>query len=74
MVADITTDPTFDVTGERPLFDIDPYQNDLVYQRYVVSPDGQRFVMIRNIRSGESDEGPVVVLNFFEELKERAGK
>jgi hypothetical protein len=30
--------------------------------------------MIRNIRSEGAEEGPVVVLNFFEELKERAGK
>ena len=74
MVSDVTTDPTFGVTGERPLFDITPYQNDLAHQRYEVSPDDQRFIMIRNIRSEGADEGPVVVLNFFEELKERAGK
>jgi hypothetical protein len=74
MVADVTTDPTFGVTGERELFDIKEYQSDLTHHRYVVSPDDQRFVMIRNIRSEGADEGPVVVLNFFEELKERAGQ
>ena len=38
---------------------------------YDVSPDGQRFLMIKEVARGSSSTraGMVVVLNWFEELK-----
>ena len=44
-----------------------------VVSPYDVSPDDQRFVMIR-LRGGAAGDALVVVENFFEELKERVGR
>jgi Tol biopolymer transport system component len=73
IVAAVTTDPTFDVFGERALFVITGHQNDLTHRRYDVTPDSKRFVMIRNIPFQGQGEDPVLVLNFLEELKSKAG-
>ena len=40
-----------------------------IYPQYDVSPDDQRFVMLRN--EGAADSELVLVLNWLEELKER---
>jgi serine/threonine-protein kinase len=51
-----------------------PYFRGLSGRTYDVSPDGQRFLMIRNAES-TAEQRPtqiVVVLNFFEELKRLA--
>ncbi len=42
------------------------------HQSYDVTPDDQRFVMIRNSRDVEASE-LIVVENFFEELKAKVG-
>ncbi len=42
------------------------------HQQYDVTPDGQRFVMIRNVGVEERSE-LIVVENFFEELKAKVG-
>ncbi len=40
---------------------------------YDVTPDDQRFVMIRNLGAEEATE-LIVVENYFEELKAKVGK
>ena len=58
------------VTGEpQVLFSIQEYASSGSHQQYDVTPDGQRFVMIRNRGTGER----TLVENFFEELKAKVG-
>ena len=71
MVVEITTDPTFSAGTPQVLFEGDFQRGNLSNANYDVSPDGQRFVMIQE---GASDSAPPqinVVLNWFEELKQR---
>jgi serine/threonine-protein kinase len=58
---------------QRILFSASEYLTDVFYQRYDVTPDGQRFVMIRPGGEGIGELQFVVVENFFEELKEKVG-
>ena len=68
------TEPRFEPLGLEVLFDA-PFYNPAAHRRhYDITPDGQRFLMI-GTRS-DADEGAVsprinVVLNWFEELKQR---
>ena len=69
IAVDITTDPAFTAGNPRVLFE-GIYRQTRIGQ-YNVTPDGQRFLMIKE---GESDSAPTqihVVLNWFEELKQR---
>ena len=72
MVVEVLPGPTF-VTGERRvLFSTQGFRSNPVHQQYDVTPDDQRFVMIRNLgRQGASEL--IVVENFFEELKAKVG-
>jgi hypothetical protein len=55
------------VTGTpRRLFSVAPYRSARNRQQYDVSPDGQHFVMIRDVAAGVSDV--VHVDNWFPEL------
>ena len=69
MAIEILPGSTF-VTGERhTLFSVAPgFRLVPVHQQYDVTPDDQRFVMIRNRGVGERGE-LIVVENLFEELK-----
>ena len=72
MVVEVLPGPTF-VTGERRvLFSMQGYRSNPQHQQYDVTPDGQRFVMIRN-RGVEETSELIVVENFFEELKAKVG-
>ena len=72
MAADIAAQPGFTVGKPRMLFE-GPYQTawtDL--PNYDVSPDGQRFLMLKPIESADAAPTQInVVLNWFEELKRR---
>jgi len=72
MAVEITTQPTFRVGTPRMLFESPNYPNPMLIARFDVSPDGQRFLMLK---AGEqATEGLTqihVVLNWFEELKRR---
>ncbi len=51
-------------------------QNLSHYKMWDISPDGKRFLMVKNESAGETSAGgaPVkinIVLNWFEELKQR---
>ena len=69
MVVDITTEPALDSGEPRLLF---PLEGQMIFMsghihRYDISADGQRFLMV-----DPADRGTInVVVNWFEELKER---
>jgi hypothetical protein len=66
-VARASTPP---IGTQRVLFSTRAYAADQYYRTYDVTPDGQRFVMLRlPPGQGEDDLRVVVVENFFEELK-----
>ena len=68
MVVAINTQATFSATTPRVLFE-GPYELGLGFrQNYDVTPDGQRFVMVRAAQGSERAQINVV-LNWFEELK-----
>ena len=64
MVVDVQTEPSFTASRPRLLFE-GQYGND-----FDVAPDGQRFLMVRS-EQGEVPTELNVVLNWFEELKQR---
>ena len=72
MSVEIATQPTFSAGRPRVLFEGNRYLSDSILVRYYdVSPDGQRFLMIR---TNEPEPAPTqinVVLNWFEELQRR---
>jgi serine/threonine protein kinase/Tol biopolymer transport system component len=72
MAVDITTQPGFSAGKPRVLFEGRYEPAPGTTPNYDVSPDGQRFLMIK---AGESAQGAPtqinVVLNWFEELKQK---
>jgi hypothetical protein len=72
MAVDITTDPAFRAGTPRMLFDGPQYRDAAGRADFDVSPDGQRFLMLKE---AEQQPGALtqlhVVLNWFEELKRR---
>jgi eukaryotic-like serine/threonine-protein kinase len=68
----ITTQPSFSVGKPQLLFEGPYVLGGGAFPDYDVSPDGQRFLMLKG---GEQEAAPTqinVVLNWFEELKRRA--
>jgi serine/threonine protein kinase/Tol biopolymer transport system component len=72
MAVDIVTQPSFSAGKPRMLFQ-GPYERSpATSPNYDVSPDGQRFLMLKPVDAGESAPAQInVVLNWFEELKRR---
>jgi hypothetical protein len=69
----IRTSPTFSAGAPMKLFD-GPYLGGPYWRTYDVSPDGLRFLMVKDSAAAERLSTPmslVVVLNWFEELKRR---
>jgi serine/threonine protein kinase/Tol biopolymer transport system component len=73
MAVDITTQPSFSVGKPRMLFQGPYVPTPITFPFYDVSPDGQRFLMIKPSEqtSSSSLTQIVVVQNWFEELKRR---
>lgn len=70
MAVEITTQPGFSAGKAKLLFAAHYQATPNVNSNYDVSPDGQRFLMLKP--SGEHDATQInVVLNWFEELKRR---
>jgi hypothetical protein len=69
MVVTVSTNPDFSPAAPVMLFegryDVDPLGNDT--RNYDVTPDGERFLMIR--RDDDPERQLNVVLNWFQELK-----
>jgi hypothetical protein len=73
MVAvEIAAQPSFSVGTPKVLFE-GPYQPaPFTTPNYDVSPDGQRFLMIKPSAAGEAAPTQIVVVqNWFEELKQK---
>jgi eukaryotic-like serine/threonine-protein kinase len=62
--------PTFSAGTPTKLFG-GRYAGSPFWRTYDVSPDGQRFLMIKDNTAGDQPASMVVVLNWFEELKAR---
>jgi len=72
MVADVVNQTNFTVSKPRMLFEGRSLPTPATSPNYDVSPDGQRFLMLK--RAGQDDQGPTqinIVLNWFDELKRR---
>ncbi len=71
MAVDITTQPSFSPGTPNLLFEGEYFANGGVRRaNYDVTPDGQRFVMIKAAEKDEGQKSKInVVLNWFEELK-----
>jgi len=73
MAAEITTQPSFSAGQPKVLFEGHYQSAPGTFPNYDVSPDGQRFLMLK--ASEQEAAAPTqinVVLNWFEELKRRA--
>ena len=72
MAVEITTEPTFSAGSPRLLFEGAFMSGTVFLPYYDVTPDGQRFVMLKPVESETSAPTQInVVLNWFEELKQR---
>jgi hypothetical protein len=73
MAVDIATLPSFSASTPKVLFEGQYQLLSTSTPNYDVSPDGQRFLMLKPIEQGAQIN---VVLNWFEELKQKvpAGK
>ena len=71
MVVPVETEPTFSAGRPSVLFEGSYVVSTITraYRYYDVSPDGQRFLMLKEAGTEEAQIN--VVLNWFEELKER---
>jgi eukaryotic-like serine/threonine-protein kinase len=73
MVAvEIATQPGFVAGTPRTLFEGHYAMAPVTFPNYDVSPDGQRFLMLKPVEQAESASTQInVVLNWFEELKQK---
>ncbi len=71
MVVDITTEPSISAGTPKLLFEGTFQGATLSRANYDVTPDGQRFVMIQAVEPEQAPTQINVVLNWFEELKQR---
>jgi Tol biopolymer transport system component/predicted Ser/Thr protein kinase len=72
MAVDITTQPTFTAGSPRLLFAGRYEQGPNYTPGYDVSPDGQRFLMVKPSEQAQAAPTQInVVLNWFEELKQK---
>ena len=72
MVIEVLPGATFVRGARRALFSVQGFVSTIFHQQYDVTPDDQRFVMIRNLGAEDADE-LIVVENFFEEVKAKVG-
>jgi hypothetical protein len=72
MAVDIATQPGFSAGKPRMLFEGQYRPTPLSNPNYDVSPDGQRFLLVKPSEQEQAAPTQInVVLNWFEELKRR---
>ena len=71
MAVDVSTQPVFSAGKPRVLFEGTYAPTPLSLPDYDVSPDGQRFLMLKPSEQAQAPTQINVVLNWFEELKRR---
>ena len=71
VAVDVTVQPTFAAGQQRVLFSIAGVSRSPFHALYDISPDDQRFVMLRRV---QAEQGELIwVDNWFEELKAKVG-
>ena len=76
MVAvEVETEGAFRVGQEHVLFPAGGYPGSANHRQYDVSPDGQRFLMLKPVGElvSSTDDPVIQILNFFTELEEKVG-
>ncbi len=68
-----TENPTFVAGQQEVLFPTDGYLIASAHAMYDVSPDDRRFVMLRMGDEGAASAEVHLVVNWFEELRQRMG-
>ena len=71
--AEITPGAAFGVGRQRPLFSVSRALSAGPIPMYSMSPDGQRFLMVRESEASQQSE-LVVAENWLQQLKAQAGK
>jgi hypothetical protein len=72
MAVDVATQPTFAAGKSRMLFEGHYLPTPNYFQNYDVSSDGQRFLMLKPVEQAQAAPREIdVVLNWFEELKQK---
>jgi eukaryotic-like serine/threonine-protein kinase len=71
MVVGVSTQPTFSAGKAELLFEGHYRPTNVSLPRYDVSPDGQRFLMVKDAGAERSTTQINIVMNWFEELKRR---
>ena len=71
MAVSVITRPAFVPSAPRPLFEGNYLDNPRREASYDVSPDGQRFLMLKGSVVGSGPGQFLVVLNWAEEVKRR---
>jgi hypothetical protein len=70
MAVEISTEPAFAVGKPRMLFEGSYMASPVTFPNYTVSPDGQRFLMLKPVEQAQAAPTQInVVLNWTEELK-----
>ena len=69
VVATVQTEPEFRVESREQLVSAEAFATSRLIQQYDVAPDDQRLLVIRSVEDAASRD--IVVLNFFEEIRER---
>jgi hypothetical protein len=72
MAVDIATQPSFSAGKAKMLFEGPYVPTPRSFPDYDVSPDGQRFLMLKADAQAQGPTQINVVLNWFEELKQKA--
>jgi len=73
VAVEVKTNPAFSLGRSADLFSAAEFRAHPLAPQYDVSPDGQRFLMIRGATRSGIDR-LIVVENWFEELKEKSRK
>ncbi len=71
MAVEVTTQPAFSAGKPTVLFEGPYVPTPRSFPDYDVSPDGQRFLMLKANEQAQPSTQINVVLNWFEELKRR---
>jgi eukaryotic-like serine/threonine-protein kinase len=71
MAVDVATQPSFSAGKPRMLFEGGYVPAPGALPNYDVTPDGQRFLMIKASQQGTSETQIIIVLNWLEELKQK---
>jgi hypothetical protein len=71
MTVDYSAQPTFSAGKPKMLFEGSYVSTPRTFPDYDVSPDGQRFLMLKATEQAQVPPEINVVLNWFEELKQK---